>query len=307
MIDAVDARPKLTLVQRLHRRATEASLAVAAVLISAKLAAYVETGSVSVLSTAFDSMLDGVASLLNLVAVRHAQRPADEDHRFGHGKAEPLAGLGQTVFIAVSAALLLNESVDSLLHPKPVEHATLGIAVAAASILITYGLLRFQHYVLRKSHSVAVAADEMHYRGDLYLNLGVVVSLVLGEYFHITAIDPLFGIGIGVWLVVNSWQIFQQSFNMLMDRELPDEDRERIRSVCMAHEDVLDVYDIRTRKAGPLTFIHLTLEMNGDIALKHAHRIGETVEGELEKAFPGAEVIIHEEPRGVESRRRKDR
>lgn len=307
MIDTVSSPQTLTLAQRLQRRATEASLAVAVVLVTAKFAAYLETGSVSVLSTVFDSALDGLASLLNLIAVRLAQRPADHDHRFGHGKAEPLAGLGQTVFIAVSAALLLNESVNSLLHPRPVESPNIGIAVAAISTVVTFLLIRFQNYVLRHSRSVAVEADQMHYSGDLYLNIGVVISLLAGEYFHLTFLDPLFGLGIGIWLVVNSWQIFRQSFHMLMDRELPDEDRERIRKVCMAHEEVLDVYDIRTRQAGPLTFIHLTLEMDGALLLTHAHRIGEAVEVELEKEFPDSEVIIHEEPRGVESRRRKTR
>jgi ferrous-iron efflux pump FieF len=294
----------VSLVQRLHRRATEISLSVALLLIAIKLFAYFATQSISVLSTALDSGLDAAASLLNLAAVRLAQQPPDDEHRFGHGKAEPLAGLAQTIFVAVSAGVLIASSIAGLLNPAPIHNEAIGLAVIILSIALTVMVVGFQRYALRQSPSVAVAADEMHYRGDLYLNLGVLASLLLSKWFGWQLIDPLFGLGIGFYLIINSWKIFQQSFQMLMDRELPDADRERIRRICLTHEGVLDAYGIRTRQAGPRIFIHVTLEMDGSLTLRSAHFIGHDVEAELLAAFPGAEIIIHEEPTGVDGRHR---
>jgi ferrous-iron efflux pump FieF len=295
---------ELSLIQRLHRRATEISLSVALVLIAAKLFAYFATHSISVLSTTLDSGLDAAASLLNLAAVRVAQQPPDKEHRFGHGKAEPLAGLAQTIFIAGSAAILIASSIAGLLNPVPIRNEAIGLAVIILSIALTFLVVGFQRYALRLSHSVAVAADEIHYRGDLYLNLGVLISLLLSQWLGWQLIDPLFGLGIGFYLIVNAIRIFQQSYQMLMDRELPDEDRERIRQICLAHEEILDAYGIRTRQAGPRTFIHVVLEMEGTLPLRSAHFIGKAVEDELLASFPGAEIIIHEEPTGVDGHRR---
>lgn len=295
---------RISLPQKLHRRATEIGLAVALILIAAKLFAYFATHSISVLSTALDSGLDAAASLLNLAAVRLAQQPPDAEHRFGHGKAEPLAGLAQTIFIAGSAAVLIGSSIDGLMEPVAIHNEAIALAIIILSIVLTFALVSFQRFVLRRSHSVAVAADEIHYRGDLYLNLGVLVSLMMSQWLGWQIIDPLFGLGIGLYLVLNSVKIFRQSFEMLMDRELPDDDRDRIRNICLAHGGVLAAYGIRTRQAGPLIFIHVTLEMDGELTLRSAHFIGEAVEAELLAAFPGAEIIIHEEPTGVASRHR---
>src|SRR5215510_16119461 len=164
---------------RLRRRATIAAVAVAALLIALKFAGWLATGSVALLSSLLDSLLDIVASMINLVAVRHAMSPADREHRFGHGKAEPLAVLGQSAFIAGSAMLLLAEAVRRLIWPTPVENPPAGIAVMIFSIAVTVGLVLYQRHVVRRTGSIAVTADELHYRSDLVLNLGVIVALVL--------------------------------------------------------------------------------------------------------------------------------
>src|SRR5580704_1198874 len=223
---------------RLRRMATYASVAVAAVLIAVKFAAWLETGSVALLSSLVDSLLDIVASLVNLVAVRHAMSPADREHRFGHGKAEPLAVLGQSAFITGSAMLLLAEAVRRLVSPAPVENPPAGIAVMVFSIAVTIGLVLYQRHVVRRTGSIAISADELHYRSDVILNLSVIAA-----------------------------------------------------------------HDLRTRVAGPTAFIQIHIEMDGAMSLIRAHEISDEVEAELRAAYPNAEVIIHQDPEGIEEPR----
>src|ERR1700731_4086726 len=288
---------------RLRRMATYASVAVAAVLISVKFAAWLETGSVALLSSLVDSLLDIVASLVNLVAVRHAMSPADREHRFGHGKAEPLAVLGQSAFIIGSAMLLFAEAVRRLLGPVPVGNPPAGIAVMVFSIAVTLGLVLYQRYVVRRTGSIAVTADELHYRSDLVLNIGVIVALVLGSAFDQPLLDPLFGAAIGVWIVYSAVRLTRLSLFQLMDHELPDDEREKIRAIAQSHPDVAAAHDLRTRVAGPTAFIQIHIEMDGGMSLIRAHEISDEVEALLRAAYPNAEVIIHQDPEGIEEPR----
>jgi ferrous-iron efflux pump FieF len=288
---------------RLRRWATNASVTVAVVLVAMKVAAWVATGSVTMLSSLLDSGLDTAASILNLLAVRHAVTPADREHRFGHGKAEPLAGLGQAAFIAGSAALLLVEAVQRLVSPVPVANAGLGIAVSAVAIVATLGLVRFQSYVVAETGSLAVGADALHYRSDLLLNGAVILSLVLATELGWRYADPLFAAAIAVWILWSAWQIVRQSLTQLMDRELPDAERARIRAIAEGHPEVRSVHDLRTRSAGPTAFIQLHIEMDGGMTLARAHEVSDAVEKEILEAFPHAEVMIHQDPEGVEEPR----
>jgi len=289
--------------ERLRRLATYASVAVAAVLIAAKFAAWLETGSVALLSSLVDSLLDAAASLVNLVAVRHAMSPADREHRFGHGKAEPLAVLGQSAFITGSAMLLLAEAVRRLLWPAPVENPPAGIAVMVFSIAATIGLVACQRYVVRRTGSIAIIADELHYRSDLVLNLSVIVALVLGGIFNFPLLDPLFGAAIGLWIVYSAAALARLSLFQLMDHELSDDEREKIRGIAQSHPDVVAAHDLRTRVAGPTAFIQIHIEMDGALSLRRAHEISDEVEGQLREAYPHAEVIIHQDPEGLEEPR----
>src|SRR3954469_14016969 len=191
----------LQAVQRLRIYATYASLGVAAVLIAAKLTVWISTGSVALLSSLVDSLVDFAASLVNFFAVRHATVPADREHRFGHGKAEPLAALGQSAFLVGSAVLLMFEAIRRLVSPAPVEGAAAGIAVMVFSIIVTVGLVTYQRHVVRRTGSLAIGADELHYRGDLFLNGGVIASLAIASLFAVPIIDPLFGATVGLWIV----------------------------------------------------------------------------------------------------------
>src|SRR5690242_4155891 len=282
--------------ERLRRMATYASVA-------AEFAAWLETGSVALLSSLVDSLLDIVASLVNLVAVRHAMSPADREHRFGHSKAEPLAVLGQSAFITGSALLLLAEAARRLIWPVAVENAPAGIAVMVFSIMVTIGLVLYQQHVVRRTGSIAISADELHYRSDVVLNLSVIAALVLGSLLHMPILDPLFGAAIGLWIVYSAVRLARLSLFQLMDHELPDDEREKIRTLAQSHPDVVAAHDLRTRVAGPTAFIQIHIEMDGTMSLIRAHEISDEVEAELRAAYPHAEVIIHQDPEGIEEPR----
>ncbi len=288
---------------RLRRMATYASVAVAGILIAAKFAAWLETGSVALLSSLVDSLLDAVASLVNLVAIRHAMSPADREHRFGHGKAEPLAVLGQSAFITGSALLLLAEAVKRLIRPLPVENPPAGIAVMIFSIAVTIGLVLYQRHVVRQTGSIAITADELHYRSDLVLNLSVIGALILGSILGFPRLDPLFGAAIGIWIIYSAVRLARLSLFQLMDHELPDDEREKIRAIVQSHPDVVAAHDLRTRVAGPTAFIQIHIEMDGALSLIRAHEISDEVEANLRSAYPHAEVIIHQDPEGIEEPR----
>ena len=288
---------------RLRRLATYASVAVAALLISVKFAAWLETGSVALLSSLVDSLLDAAASMVNLIAVRHAMSPADREHRFGHGKAEPLAVLGQSAFITGSAMLLFAEAVRRLIWPLPVDNPPAGIVVMIFSIVVTIGLVLYQRHVVRHTGSIAISADELHYRSDIVLNLGVIAALVLSSALDFPILDPLFGAAIGVWIVYSAVRLARLSLFQLMDHELPDDEREKIREIAQSHPDVVAAHDLRTRVAGPTSFIQIHVEMNGSMSLLRAHEISDEVEAKLRAAYPNAEVIIHQDPEGIEEPR----
>ncbi|MDJ0610425.1 MAG: cation diffusion facilitator family transporter [Kiloniellales bacterium] len=286
--------------ERLMRLATYAAVATALVLIVVKLVAYLLTDSVSLLSSLMDSVLDAMASLVNLVAVRHALVPPDREHRFGHGKAEPLAGLAQAAFISGSALFLAVEAGHRLFAPRIVTHVDIGIGVSVFAIVATFILTRFQLYVVKRTGSIAIEADSLHYLGDLLINGAVIVALILASRFGWIYADALFGLAIALYLIFNAVRIARAALDMLMDRELPEEDRRRIKEIVMSHGEVLDMHDLRTRTSGRQCFIQLHLELDGDMPLFDAHHIADTVEAALMEAFPQAEVLIHQDPHGLE-------
>jgi len=283
----------------LMRAATYASVTVAAILVVSKLATWWLTDSVAVLSSLVDSALDMAASLFNLWAVAHALTPADREHRFGHGKAEALAGLAQSAFVIGSAVFLLFEAVPRLLTPREVERGEIAVAVMLLSIVLTLALLLFQRFVIKRTGSLAVNADSLHYRADLLANIGVILAVVASVWLGWRYADPLFAVAIAIYIVWSAWGIVRQSLDQLMDRELPETQRAEIEQIATRHPDVVAVHDLRTRSSGVHTFIQLHLEMDGDITLHRAHDIADAVELLLLEAFPGAEVIIHQDPAGL--------
>jgi ferrous-iron efflux pump FieF len=287
---------------KLMRLAGLASVGVALVLIVIKLYAYVATNSVSMLSSLFDSALDLGASSVNLFAIRQAVTPADAEHRFGHGKAEPLAGLVQVAFILGSSLLLLFEVAQHFLQQQVVRAEGVGIIVMLVSIGLTLALILFQRYVIRRTESVAVQSDSAHYFSDFLANAAVIVALLLTRTLGWWWIDPLFGLLVAVFIAWTALSIGKTSLDMLMDREMEDADRDKIKAIVRAHPEVADLHELRTRVAGQDRFIQFHLDLAPEISLQEAHRISDAVEAQLMEAFPGAEVIIHQDPVGADDR-----
>lgn len=286
--------------EKLMRRATMAAVIVAVVLIGLKGVVFWFTGSVAMLGTLTDSLLDGAASLLNLFAVRASLAPPDEEHRFGHGKAEALAGLGQSIFIFASAGYIAFESVGRLVDPQPVENSAAGILVVVIAIGLTLGLVAYQRRVVRQTRSLAIEADSIHYRGDLLMNLSVIAALVLSGYLGLHWADAVFGLVIAGLIAWSAGKIVINAFGQLMDEEFSDEDRERIKEIARKHPQVVNLHDLRTRTSGIDSFIQFHLELDGELKLKEAHRISDEVRREIMAAFPGSDVLIHQDPAGGE-------
>jgi len=284
----------------LMRAAGMASVGVATLLIAIKLYAFIATNSVSMLSSLFDSALDLGASLVNLFAIRTAVTPADAEHRFGHGKAEPLAGLVQVAFILGSSLLLLFEVGKHFFYREAVEQEGVGIVVMVLSIGLTLALILFQRHVIRETESMAVHADSTHYFTDFLANLAVIVSLLLTKVLGWWWIDPLFGLLVALFIAFSALSIGRAALDMLMDREMDDQDRDRIKLIIRSNTEVIDLHELRTRVAGQDRFIQFHLDLKPDITLKDAHRISDAVEASLLEAFPGAEIIIHQDPLGAD-------
>ncbi|MDP9529988.1 cation diffusion facilitator family transporter [Pseudomonas protegens] len=283
---------------RLLRLATRASVTVAGILIVTKAIAWWLSGSVSMLAGLTDSVLDGFTSLLNLLAVHYALRPADDDHRYGHGKAESLAGMAQALFIAGSAVLIAFQAFERLQHPEPVGAPWLSIGVIGLSLALTVALLILQHRVIRETGSNAVRADSLHYRSDLLLNGSILLALVLAAFgWH--QVDAWFGLGIAVYILWSAIQIARESFSVLMDEELPADVSQHMLELACGVPGVLGAHDLRTRISGSHWFVQLHLELPGDLSLSVAHAISDQAADAIHQAYPRAEVLVHADPQEV--------
>ncbi|HEY0281640.1 MAG TPA: cation diffusion facilitator family transporter [Rhizomicrobium sp.] len=285
----------------LMRRVALAAVVTAMFLVALKTVAFILTDSMAMMASLADSSLDVFASFINLLAVRAALTPADREHRFGHGKAEPLAGLAQSAFIAGSSAFLVIESINRMLQPRPIEHGTAGLVVMGISIVATVILVTAQQIVVRRTGSIAISADRMHYISDILVNVGVVIGIVLASNFNILIADPIVGLLVAGVLAVGVWRVFSRSYDQLMDRELPDADRERIKRIVMQNPAVRDMHDLRTRAAGVHAFIQVHIELDPSLSLMAAHAVADAVEVAVAEAFPNSEVIIHQDPEGLEA------
>ncbi|MBK5517225.1 cation diffusion facilitator family transporter [Pseudomonas sp. TH10] len=283
---------------RLLRLATRASVAVACTLIVAKAIAWWLSGSVSMLAGLTDSALDGITSMLNLLAVHYALRPADDDHRYGHGKAESLAGMAQALFIGGSAVLIAFQAYERLHDPQPLGAPWLSIGVIVFSLLLTAALLVLQHRVIKQTGSNAVRADSLHYRSDMLLNGSILIALILaGLGFH--QLDAWFGLGIAAYILWSAVQIARESFSVLMDEELPTDVSQHMLELACSVPGVLGAHDLRTRISGNHWFVQLHLELPGELTLSVAHGISDQAADAIHKAYPRAEVLVHADPQEV--------
>ncbi|CNH86302.1 ferrous iron efflux protein F [Yersinia aldovae] len=270
----------------------------ASILLIIKIFAWLHTGSVSLLAALVDSLVDLAASMTNLFVVRYSLQPADEEHTFGHGKAESLAALAQSMFISGSALFLFLTGFQHLASPEPLQDPGVGIGVTLVALFSTMILVTFQRWVVRKTQSQAIRADMLHYQSDVLMNGAILIALALSWYgFH--RADAMFALGIGVYILYSALRMGYEAVQALLDRALPDNERQEIIDIVTSWPGVIGAHDLRTRQSGPTRFIQLHLEMEDMVPLMEAHILAEQVERALLHRFPGADVLIHQDPCSV--------
>jgi ferrous-iron efflux pump FieF len=282
----------------LTARAAMASVAMAVFLLGLMVWAALQTSSMAMLGSLADTTLDLVASLIVLLGVRVAAQPADREHRFGHGKAEALASLVQVILITLSALFIAFRSVQRLIQGAETDAAELGIGVSLVAIAGTIALITYQRYVVRRTQSVAIATDRLHYASDLLLNSSVIVALALDQYAGLVGADAVFGLLIALWLGWGAWQASSHAINQLMDREWPDEERERFLTACRDYPELSGLHDFRTRTSGTHQFVQFHVWVPGEWTVQEAHDRIDRVEESLQERFPGTEILIHLDPEG---------
>lgn len=283
---------------RLTRGAAIASMSLALGLLALKGWAVWRTGSSAMLGSLADTVLDLAASLATLIGVSIAAIPADEDHRFGHGKAEALAAMVQVILIAVSATGIAINAVGALAAGGRVAAAGEGIAVSVIAILATLALLGWQRFVIARTGSLAIRADHVHYQSDLLLNLAVIAALALDRFAGFAMADPLFGLAIAGWLLWGAWRAGEEAVDQLLDREWPEERRQALVAAAAEHPDLANLHDLRTRRSGIRDFVQFHADFPGAMTVEEAMAIVHRVEDDLCRRFPGMELLIHIDPEG---------
>lgn len=277
-----------------------AAIVAAASMVVIKAIAYLFSGSNSILASLVDSIGDAAVSVITVFSIRYSLKPADEDHRHGHGKIEGVSALFQGALLAGGAMFLVLESIKSLVKADEMTNHNLSIVMIGLCIAITLCLVLYQQYVVTKSKSLAIEADKAHYTGDLFMNAGVLAVIVLDLFNAPYWLDPLFALMVAGLIGRSSFEISKKAIDMLMDRELPEEERQEIEDIIRGHPDVLDMHDLRTNKSGMNVFISFDIDLQPDLSLKQAHDIARAVELSLLGRFIHAEIMIHMDPHGSE-------
>jgi ferrous-iron efflux pump FieF len=274
----------------------------AVMLIALKAYAAVRTSSMAMLGSLADSGLDLVASLIVLLAVRIAAQPADYEHRFGHGKAEALASLVQVILISFSALFIGFRSIQRLISGAQTGEAELGIGVSVIALVLTTVLISYQRSVVKRTGSLAIGTDRLHYSSDLLLNGSVIAALALDQLVGLTGADAVFGLIIAAWLLWGAWRSSSQALNQLMDREWPDDLRESFLAAAKEYPELAGLHDLRTRTSGTHNFAQFHVWVPAEWTVQEAHDRLDAVEEELQKRFPNTEILIHVDPEGQTDR-----
>ncbi|MFZ4125208.1 MAG: cation diffusion facilitator family transporter [Rickettsiales bacterium] len=281
---------------RLMRLATYASVGMASALIILKTIAWWMSDSLSMLSSLTDSFFDVLTSIMNLIALRYALKPADDDHRFGHTRIEDIVGLAQCACIVASMLIIMLQSFERLSNPEPMTHSALGIGVSIIAMIATGILVLFQGYVAKRTKSLIVASDRLHYVGDVLFNLGVIVALVLTSISGWLWADPAMAILMALAIIYSSKDLGLRAYNNLMDKEMPDSEKAKIYAVLESMPEVRGHHNLKTRYAGNKPFMQMHIDIDASLSFKEAHDIVDRLENKLMETFPGAEVIIHPDP-----------
>ncbi|MEJ5977015.1 cation diffusion facilitator family transporter [Novosphingobium sp. PS1R-30] len=286
-------------VAQLNRSAAYASIGVALLLVALKLWAAWSTGSTAMLGSLADTALDLIASLVTLVGVHVAAQPEDDQHRFGHGKAEALAAIFQVTLISISALALAARAIEQVFVGGRTESAEGGIAVSLIALVATLGLLAWQRHVIRRTRSLAIETDHVHYQSDLLLNLAVIAALALDQYVGLAGVDPLFGLLIACWLGWGAWKASQRAIDELMDKEWPAEKKARFVAVAARHPELKGMHDLRTRTSGNRDFVQFHVWVDPKMSIRAAHQVMDEIEARLQAEFPDVEILIHPDPEGL--------
>ncbi len=304
---AIPVADGATRAQALKSLSTRVTLAVALVLVVAKIVGWVMTGSIALLASAVDALVDAGASVVTLLGVRYAQRPPDRDHRFGHGKGEAVAAFTQATFLAGAAAVLAFQSLQRLVSPTPLDALEIGVALIAGSLVVATGLVAMQTWVVRRTGSTAIAADRAHYLADIALNAAVLAALAVTKATGWTRADPAFALAISGYMLLNAYAIARQALEQLLDQELPREERHKIQEAVRACAGVRGMHDLRTRFSGDRTFVEYHLEVDPGLTVDVGHAIGDATEDAVRRLLPGkVEATAHLEPHGILDERLDD-
>lgn len=282
--------------EKLLRRVTQASVSVAFILVAIKLAAWLFSDSVAILSSLSDSVSDFVISAMNFIAIRYALKPADDDHRFGHGKAEDLAALAQAIIITTLSGFVIIEAIQHIITPVEIAYSSFSILIMSISLVLTIGLVLFQRYVHSKTQSNLIHADLLHYLGDILSNIAVIIGLVLASIYSVKYVDPILGILIALYLLHGAKEVGKSAFDNLMDKEIEDEKVEQIREIITSHTKVHKLTMLRTRYSGTNPIIQFDFTMDGHVTLSEAHDVAHEIEKCLLGEFPEALIFMHQEP-----------
>jgi ferrous-iron efflux pump FieF len=290
--------------QRLRRLASNTSFIMALSLVGIKVVAWSLTGSMALLAAAVDGILDVCTSVVTLVGVRYAERPEDDNHRFGHGKGETLAAFLQALLLAGAGCTLVYQAVSQFLHPKALSALEAGVLMTTGSLIAVGCLVALQTWVIRRTQSTAIIADRKHYVADIIVNIGVLVSLGTTWLSGWDRVDPIIGLALSVYMIWCAWAMVREALQALLDEELPAAERTKIKAAVRACAGVVDLHDLRTRNASDRKFIEFHLEVDGAITVTAGHDICEAAAASVRALYDrSAEVLVHAEPAGIDDDR----
>ena len=281
--------------EKLVKTCTIFATSVAGIMVLMKIYAWYITGSVTMLSSLMDSSMDFVVSGINFFAARYSFKPADNDHRFGHSRAQDLAALAQASFIAYLSVVITIEAIKKFIHPMPIEDSMEGLIVIIIALVLTILLLAYQRYVYNKTKSTMVHADAAHYLTDVLSNISVIIVLLVSQRFDVPWLDPTLGLVLAGYVLWSGVKVGKTAFNNLMDKEI-EENRDEIMAIINSHNKVVAISELKTRRSGNKLFIQFDFTMDGGATLNEAHEVAHELEALLHKNFPEAEIFIHQEP-----------
>ncbi|WP_282097329.1 cation diffusion facilitator family transporter [Enterobacteriaceae endosymbiont of Donacia piscatrix] len=285
---------------KLITKATNLAILLSIILLLLKLLAWWKTKSISMLAASIDSLIDITSSTINLLIIYYSLQPADSEHAFGHGKAESLSALAQSIFICGTAIFLFLNSLYYISHPTKIGYPIIGILVIIISFFLTLILVIFQKKVIAKTNSQATHADMIHYESDILINSAILLALIL-NIFNIKQADAFIALIISIFIFYNSFKVGYKAIQSLLDRSLPDKEKKIIVDLITSWPKVKGAHQLKTRKSGPTRFIQLHLVLEDNLPLLESHLIAKKIEKALNKEFPYSDIIIHQDPYSIVS------